>query len=419
MIKYTVWSLVLSAAAVVLAYEGHLAYAGAAWATAGGLAARQLYLAARGKRNVKIVLKAIRNKDYSFSLRRDASGVNESLNRIKEVVQEAGREIRAREEFLSVVIERVPTGVIIASGDGFVRYSNRAALAYLSLPALTHMNKIRQLYPALSAVLETLASNESRTAAIETEKESRQILVQRITIALDSHETHIITLNDIKAPLDQRETDSWISLIRVMTHEIMNSVAPIRSIAEVLIERDSALTPPAAKAVATIYSTSDSLLRFVADYRKFSAVPQPKLAAVAVDTLLAQATTRVASEASARGINISSEIGSSVSTLYADGGLILQVLHNLLKNAVEATPARGTITIAASLARTGRPQISVYNSGEAIDAQIRPYIFTPFFSTKPDGSGIGLSLSRYIMRLHGGNLTYHPMRLGSRFDLEF
>lgn len=421
MVRYTVGIILFGAAAVVLAYAGSLYYACAAWAIAGALAVRQLRLLARGRQNVNTVLCAIRNNDYTFSLKHDASGINESLNRIKTLMQDARREILEQEEFLSAIIECVPTGMIITNAEGLVRFNNRAALGYLSLPALTHTNKIRQLYPALAATLESIRDNESRTVAIETEKESRQLMVQRITVSLNSCETHIITLNDIHAPLDQRETDSWISLIRVMTHEIMNSVAPIRSISEVLLQdSNDALAPTAVKAIETIYSTSDSLMRFVEDYRKFSAVPQPKLTVVPVNSLIEQAATRIASEAHAKGISVSIELRASFSTLTADRGLVLQVLHNLLKNAVEASPSHGGAIVLSTLrAPTGRPAVSVFNSGTPIDAQIRPYIFTPFFTTKAGGSGIGLSLSRYIMRLHGGNLTYHPARGGNQFILEF
>lgn len=419
MVRYTAGCILLSAVALALAYHGSWAYAGAAWLASCALAVRQLYQAKQDQRNVGTVLKAIQNNDYTFSLRPDTTGMSRALNRVKAILQEARQEVRMQEEFLSVIIESVPTGIIIASSDGCVRYSNRAALTYLSLPSLTHINKIRQLYPALASTIEGLKNHESRSVAIETEKEARELHVQRIDATLNERSIHIITLNDIHAPLDQRETDSWISLIRVMTHEIMNSIAPIRAIAEVMLDQASTLTPTATQAISTIYSTSNSLLRFVEDYRKFSAVPQPKLAEVAVNPLLEQASTRIAHAANAKGISISTAINNDIDTLNADEGLVLQVLHNLLKNAVEATPAGGSITISTIRTSTQRPRISVYNSGPPIEESIRPYIFIPFFSTKPNGSGIGLSLSRYIMRLHGGNLTYHALRHGSRFDLEF
>lgn len=416
---YTIFSILLAAAALVLAYMGYLWGAIVAWAVAAVLIARQYQLLRCGRESISIVLKAIRNGDYTFSLKNDGTGVNQSLNQIKLLVQDARREVEAQEKFLSVIIECVATGVIIIASDGFVRFINRAALSYLSLPALTHTDRLRQLYPELFAVLRATRSNEIKTITIQTEKESLQLAVQLRAVALASGEMQVITLNDINSQLDQKETDSWISLIRVMTHEIMNSVAPIRSIAEVLLNAEEPFSDATRKAIQTIHGTSDTLIRFVEDYRKFSAVPPPRRAPVEVAPLLQQAVTLIARDAEAKRISVDVNLSLGDHSIVADQSLLLQVLHNLLKNAVEATPEGGAIAITSALTRQGRPSLRVYNSGAPIDAATRPYIFIPFFTTKQGGSGIGLSLSRYIMRLHGGNLTYQPQPAGSVFVVEF
>lgn len=417
MIAYTIISILLTIAAIVLATKGILWGAILCGIIASVLMVYNYIILQRSKSNVVTVLKAVKNNDHSFYLKDDNMGINQTLNQIKSLIQATQKEIRDQELFLSIIIDKVPTGIIITTPGGTVRFINRAALSYLGLPVVTHLHRIRQVYPELYATLDSMGNSESKGVSIQTEKEVQELTVERTTADLASGTAHIITLNDINSQLDQRETDSWMSLIRVMTHEIMNSIAPIRSISEVLLEEiQDEVTH---QAIQTIHDTSDNLIRFVEDYRKFSAVPQPQPTPIEVRKLLEQATTLISSELQSRNVTLQIRINNEVETINADRNLLMQVIQNLLKNALQATPEGGEITLTTDVNSANRALLKIYNSGEAIPEDIRQYIFIPFFTTKEGGSGIGLSLSRYIMRLHGGNLRYLPQPGGSAFILEF
>lgn len=367
--------------------------------------------------NIVTILKAVKNSDYTFYLKEDTTEVNQMLNEIKKIIQITRKKVQDQELFLSIVINRMPIGVLIINEKESVRFVNNAALALLSLPVLSHLHRIGQVYPELYETLATLRENTPCSVTLQTEREQRQLTLERTTVDIADGTVRIITLSDINSQLDQRETDSWIALIRVMTHEIMNAIAPIRSISEVLLGAD--LGDAEQQAIRTIHDTSTHLIRFVNDYRQFSSVPQPQPETIETEGLLRQSISLFDAESRAHAITIEAEIKTGSEVLYADDTLILQVLHNLLKNALEATPREGTIKMTAALNESGRTTIMIYNSGEAISPEVRPYIFIPFFTTKEGGSGIGLSLARYIMRLHGGNLRYLALTDGSAFVLEF
>ena len=418
MIAYTILGILLMAAAVILAG------AGIPWGAAGcgfGAAAVMVYgmvALRRSKANVATVLKAVRNQDFSFYLKDDATGINQTLNQIKNHIRRIQKEVVDRERFLSIIIDKVPTGVLIATPEGSVRFINRSALTLLGLPVLTHLHRLRQLYPELYETIEGMKEEAaSCVVTIQTEKEVHELTVEHTRVDLANGTARIITLNDINTQLNRRETDSWMSLIRVMTHEIMNSIAPIRSISEVLLEEPC--DPATGRALQSIHDTSDNLIRFVEDYRKFSSVPQPEPVPIDLGSFLPETAALIRPGLAARRIELEISLKKGATEIRADRSLLAQVLLNLLKNALEAAPEGGRITLTSDLNGAGRPILTVYNSGEPIPEEIRPYIFIPFFTTKEGGSGIGLSLSRYIMRLHGGNLRYLPGAEGAAFVLEF
>ena len=422
MILYTFIGILLLAVAIILAFQGILWGAVLCGIGVAGMMVYGMFAFRRSKANVVTVLKAVQNQDFSFSLKDDDTGINRTLNQIKDHIRRIQKEVVDRELFLSIIIDRVPTGVIITTTEGTVRFINHAALTLLGLPVLTHLHRLRQVYPEL---YETLAAprppkggeGTAGEVTLQTEKEVRELTVEQTVAELLDGSARIITLNDTGSRLDQKETDSWMSLIRVMTHEIMNSIAPIRSISEVLL--DELKDPVTHQAVQSIHDTSDNLIRFVEDYRKFSSVPQPQPEAIELEPFFKQATTLFDPELWERSIALRIEFREGVMEVRADSSLLMQVLINLLKNALQAVPEGGEIALTSDMGSAGRPILLVYNSGAPIPEEIRPYIFVPFFTTKEGGSGIGLSLSRYIMRLHGGNLRYLPGKEGATFVLEF
>jgi signal transduction histidine kinase len=224
----------------------------------------------------------------------------------------------------------------------------------------------------------------------------------------------IMTLNNIGSELEMKEMESWIRLIRVMTHEIMNSIAPITSLSETMrsLYHDAntdvnELRQDTMEAFETINSTASGLLSFVESYRKFTSVPTPKKGNFNFTALVEKVVKLYEQVIREKNIEICLPAGEPVFA-FADENLIRQVLTNLVKNAVEAveTNNNNRIDISIHLQESGNITFDIANTGKLIPPEILPHIFVPFFTTKPDGSGIGLSVSRYIMRLHGGKLLH-------------
>lgn len=223
----------------------------------------------------------------------------------------------------------------------------------------------------------------------------------------------IVSLTAIDSELDNCEIDSWRRLTRVMTHEIMNFTAPIKSLSNTLMslaERD----PEAVRdGLATINDASAELSRFVNSYRRLSTIPEPELSVSDIAPILAKAIAINSEHASQRRVAVECAVCESTLTAYCDRSMTIQILVNLIRNAVDATPAGRRVIVAARSESDGSVTVEVTNTGERIPEEIRAQIFVPFFTTKPDGSGIGLSLSRQLARAQGATLQLLPYPPGS------
>ena len=244
-----------------------------------------------------------------------------------------------------------------------------------------------------------------------------QVSLRLSEIKLKNGQMKVITLNNIGNELETKEMESWIRLIRVMTHEIMNSIAPITSLSETLLsfhktsiasESDENLKRNTIEAFETIHSTAKGLLSFVDSYRKFTGIPKPVVHAFALKPLLEKVLHLERKAIKEKNIISQLIFDKEDIELFADEKLMMQVLVNLIKNAIEAIDSfeNGRITIHTHKLTTGQVTIDICNTGKPIRQDVLPNIFIPFFTTKETGTGIGLSVSRYIMRLHGGKLTH-------------
>ena len=244
----------------------------------------------------------------------------------------------------------------------------------------------------------------------------------------------IITLNNIGSELEAKEMESWIRLIRVMTHEIMNSIAPITSLSESLLfsfrsrateMAGNSLYLNTVDALETINATTKGLLNFVESYRQFTRIPQPQIVPLDTKQLLGKVIHLCSPKMREAGVEAKVIQEGEIPVLYADENQVLQVLVNLVKNAVEAFGgeeggAASGRKIELAIITSSRQTVSeVRNNGTPIPQEVLPHIFVPFFTTKETGSGIGLSLSRYIMRLHGGNLKHYVVREWTVFGMVF
>ena len=338
------------------------------------------------RRNIKKVtflFDAIDNGDFSFNFPtekrfKEDKILHQSLNRIKLFLQHTREEQMEREKYYEQILNAVDTGILVVDSHDNILQHNQAALRLLDTDVLTHMNQVKGKLKD-----EHLAKHETQA------------------MLKDKH-VRIIALSDVSHELSNQEVDSWIKLIRVLTHEIMNTITPVTSLSETLLTRvteDKDLK----QGLETIHKTGTELLAFVNNYRRFTHVPQPQPALFYVEPFL---------ERMALLCNHEVEISVSPKDLlvYADESLLSHVVTNLLKNAVEAFNGQEKLIFIRLKAYANAQEsiiIDVSNNAGLIPEDVASHIFIPFFTTKPEGSGIGLSLSRQIMRVSGGSLSLH------------
>ena len=338
------------------------------------------------RRNIKKVtflFDAIDNGDFSFNFPtekgfKEDKILHKSLNRIKLFLQHTREEQMDREKYYEQILNAVDTGILVVDSHDNILQHNQAALRLLDTDVLTHMNQVKGKLKD-----EHLAKHETQA------------------MLKDKH-VRIIALSDVSHELSNQEVDSWIKLIRVLTHEIMNTITPVTSLSETLLTRvteDKDLK----QGLETIHKTGTELLAFVNNYRRFTHVPQPQPALFYVEPFLERMALLCNHE-------VEIEVSPKDLLVYADESLLSHVVTNLLKNAVEAFNGQEKLSFIRLKAYANAQEsiiIDVSNNAGLIPEDVASHIFIPFFTTKPEGSGIGLSLSRQIMRVSGGSLSLH------------
>lgn len=340
------------------------------------------------KANMQLLFEAVENGDYTLRFAEKSKHgkkvINHWLNRIKEVLQRARDEQMEHERYFEMVLNATATGLLVVDDRDNILMHNQAALRLFNTDILTHLKQI----PAKRLTDERLVRNETITT-------------------LRGKRVRIMTFSNVENELDSHEVDSWIKLTRVLTHEIMNTITPITSLSGTLLKHIEMDTQNGENSnqklqtgLETIRKTGEELLRFAQTYRRFTHIPTPSPALFYAKTFL----ERMAS-LSPRTIKTQTEPQDLL--IYADESLISHVMNNLLKNAMEATTPDDDICIKAWTDNQEAVIIDVTNKGNIIPANVAEQIFVPFFTTKPEGTGIGLSLARQIMKASGGTLTLH------------
>jgi nitrogen fixation/metabolism regulation signal transduction histidine kinase len=354
--------------------------------------------------------------------------LNKMMNRIKDILSKARKEVIENEKFLSLIVESVSTGIIILNERNQIMTTNRATNQILGMPVFTHLNQLANIDDSFPVLFRDLTPTDTKSIKIVNEREEFQVSLRASTITLKSGAMKIITLSSIGSELEAKEMESWVKLIRVMTHEIMNSIAPITSLTDTLLfayisgnsrnlkygesndsdnSDDDELRANTIEAFQTINSTAKGLLNFVNSYRKFTGIPVPQLKEIRLYDLIEQIVSLETEELKKKNIEIEVILKDKNLVVNIDESQIIQVLVNLLKNAIEAIEkSYGDKLIISAGKEHDIIYLDVANNAEPVPKDILPNIFIPFFTTKDTGTGIGLSVSRYIMRLHGGNLKH-------------
>ena len=358
-------------------------------------------------KRLMFVFNAVQNNDYSFRFTENPrytqyAFVNQSLNRIKEVLDNAKLQIKEREQYFQLIMECANVGIVVVMENGTVTQTNSKALRIVGMERLSHIDQLRVLSEELCEAMHAVAPNEQRTVRYATEIGEQSLVLSCSAMEFDGKMLRVISVGNIHEELDRKEVESWEKLTRILTHEIMNSLAPVTSISHTLLS-SSGDADTMRQGLETIHTTSDRLLRFVDSFRAVTRIPAPQKAPFYLAELVAEAVSLNSRE----GVDVEVCLEPEDTMLYADRALMSQVFVNLLKNATEALleqEGERKITIHSTIDAEERIQIEFTNNGSAIPAEVAENIFTPFFTTKTDGSGIGLAVSRQIIRLHGGTL---------------
>lgn len=373
----------------------------------------------RVPRDLLRFLESIRYDDLSLAFRDRGRGpMFEAIAQGFAEVTEAFRQLRGEREeqaqYLQTVVRHVAVALVAFRAGGEVALFNPAAKRLLGLPRLRHVDGLRSLSPHLAEMLPRLRAGERALVRVERADRTLDLAVHATHFSLHGEPHTLVSLQDIRQELEEREMEAWQQLTRVLTHEIVNSVAPIASLAATanqLLHSDGSAAPQplgdAREALQTIERRSQALIHFVESYKSLTRIPKPTFGLFPVAGLFASVRTLLRASAAEQGVTIEVDLQPESLELAADEELIEQVLINLLLNAMQALEGRpdGRIVLRGRIEESGRPVIEVIDNGPGIEPEARERIFVPFFTTKRTGSGIGLSLSRQILRLHGGTLT--------------
>lgn len=394
----------------------------------------------RYNREVLFFFRALENDDTSIkyaSTHRNAyiDELHRHLNRVNENYRDLKLANELREQYFSKILEHVSSGLILISKTGHINQINEEALRLLNLPRLTHIKALSRLYPGLySGIREMKSLDRSELTVKDRETGLKRVLgIQLVEINLKGEDVRLVTLHDLSAGMERKEIDDWIRLIRVMSHEIMNSLAPITSISttlgEVWAEHESGSTVEGVseatvqqtlKGLNAIAEQSEGLTTFFESYRVLSRIPDPVIKEFAVCGLFERLETLVSHYKEKGNLSISFECRDPGLQIRADEQMISQVLLNLIKNAVQAVERveKPEIMVAVEL-KENRIFLEVADNGEGIPPEISDQVFIPFFTTREKGTGVGLSYSRQVMAMNGGRIEFDSQPGRTRFRLVF
>jgi two-component system, NtrC family, nitrogen regulation sensor histidine kinase NtrY len=367
---------------------------------------------------------AIKNEDSTLSFplhtnNKTLLDLNKSLINLNQLIQKIQIENRQQEQYFQALLEHAAAGIMTFDKNGFILHSNSSVKRLFLLEVLTHLNQLEKVDHKLFAAVKNIQPSEQKLVTINNSQGTIQLLIKASSFISDKKELILLSIQDIKNELDEKELESWRKLIRVLMHEIMNSITPITSLSESLAgyfhtedriklpkEIDDKTIETTIRGLEVIKEQGKGLISFVDSYRKLTRLPKPKKKLFSAKNLIENIIILSGSFKYADYIEISFEVKPDEFEIMADEKLISQVLINLVKNAFQANSENknAKVKIVSRIGDNGRPEILVVDNGPGITEDLMDKIFIPFFTTKESGSGIGLSLSRQIMLLHGGNL---------------
>jgi nitrogen fixation/metabolism regulation signal transduction histidine kinase len=375
----------------------------------------------RTNRKIAFFFDAIRNEDSTLYFPENTGNnsltdLNKSLNKVNILIKDIKFELQEQEQYFKTIIEHISTGIITYNKSGTIFLSNSTAKKLLHHEHLTHIDQISRIDKKLYAILKEIQPGDQKMVTINGNQGTIQLSLKSMLFKTSNEELQLVTIQDIKNELETTELESWIKLIRVLTHEIMNSIAPITSLSQTILgyfknseknQLNEKIIGNTIKGLEIINERGIGLISFVDSYRKLTKLPQPKKENIHIKNLCEKIITLTSVETHEFPVKFKIDIFPANMEIYADEKQLSQVLINLIKNSKESlvNNQNGNIIITGQINELGKPQLEVIDNGRGIPTEIANKIFIPFFTTKESGSGIGLSLSRQIILKHGGNMN--------------
>ncbi|WP_422082854.1 sensor histidine kinase [Ulvibacterium sp.] len=375
-------------------------------------------------RKIAYFFDAIKNEDFTLRFPERVSiksfkELNQSLNRVNGLIQEVHLQLQIREQYYQQILKQANIGIMTFNKKGHILFSNPTLEKLLNYKPLNHIKQLAQVDQGLYEIFERLEPFDRELVQLTNEREKTHLAVKATSMSLDRQSLLLVTVQDIHKELDEKETDSWIRLIRVLNHEIMNTITPITSISESILkyyQLKDGLAPSeyitedlvknTAKGLGVIQEQGRNLMDFVHSYRSFLSLPPPDKILVPAQKLLDKVKTLMDQQSQNNAIYFEAKADPENLELFIDEKQISQILINLCKNALQSLEGKekGIIKILSGTNEIGKKFIEVWDNGPGIPEDLIDEIFVPFFTTKNAGTGIGLSLSKQIMHLHGGNI---------------
>lgn len=368
-------------------------------------------------------LDAIRYEDFSQSFSGPSLGasfdeVKKAFNEVLEKFKQTRSEKEEHFRYLQTVVQHVGIGLLTFQANGDIELINTAAKRLLKVIRLKNIDQFAALNPELVNRLKNMKAGEKALIKVQDNSDLLQLAIYATEFRMRGQKFTLVSIQNIQSELEEKEMEAWQNLIRVLTHEIMNSVTPISSLAstahsllELEFDAEKKISDETIKdvrdAVQTIEKRSKGLLHFVESYRKLTRIPRPNFQIFEVAALFDRVTQLMNMHIADAKITFKSGIEPENLELTADAELIEQVLINVLLNAIDAVRNLNhpEIELVSRIDERGRAIIQVIDNGPGIPKEVQEKIFIPFFTTKKNGSGIGLSLSRQILRLHRGTIS--------------
>jgi two-component system nitrogen regulation sensor histidine kinase NtrY len=385
-------------------------------------------------------LSSVQDHDSSIRFQEETKNssyrkLHDSMNHLNTIIQNVKIENERTSQFMQSIVDHVDIGLLSFDNHGNIEIYNRAAKRYLNIQQLQQLSSIKMKDGEIFKIINTIRPGHEILHKNLTNNLLQSILVKATEFRFDNKVIKLVSFQDITNELDKKELDSWQKLIRVLTHEIMNSISPITSLTSVISgyfkkkddgnpvspgKVDHQIIAKTLFGLNTIEETGKGLLDFVDKYRSLTSLPKPDLSKFTINDLFRKCKLLMESSIS-NNININPGVSPEDITLVADYAQVEQVLINLIKNAIAAISDKknGVIQLKAFYSEDGTI-IQVEDNGMGISGDIIEDIFVPFYTTKENGSGIGLSLSKQIMQNHNGTISVNSApNKGATFTLKF